>query len=159
MNKQNKQRLIDLQMSEAMLNYPMIPGRLLSVPKLNDNNANGLTKCIVTFLNLSGHQAERINTTGSYRPGKQAKDCRGTMIVVEKGKFIPTTGTKGSADISATIKGLSVKIEIKYGKDRMSDNQRSYQQSIERAGGVYIVSHTFDDFLVWYDSFIKAIAL
>jgi hypothetical protein len=37
------------------------------------------------------------------------------------------TSTAGSADISATIKGRSVKIEVKIGKDRQSEAQKKYQ--------------------------------
>jgi hypothetical protein len=69
------------------------------------------------------------------------------------GKWTPGQSTKGTADISATIRGRSVKIEIKYGKDRQSDAQKEYQAAIERAGGVYIIVRDFDSFVEWYESF------
>ncbi len=69
------------------------------------------------------------------------------------GQWTKGTGTPGSADISATIKGRSVKIEVKYNKDRQSDAQKQYQEMIEKAGGVYIIAKTFDDFVIWYESF------
>lgn len=65
------------------------------------------------------------------------------------------TGTAGSADISATIKGRSVKIEVKIGKDRQSDAQKKYQEMIERAGGVYIIAKNFDEFVEWYNNFVS----
>ena len=37
-------------------------------------------------------------------------------------------------------------IEIKYGKDRQSDDQIRYQEMIEKAGGIYIIVKNFDDF-------------
>jgi hypothetical protein len=70
------------------------------------------------------------------------------------GQWTKGTGTPGSADISATIRGRSVKIEVKYGKDRQSEAQKVYQKMIEDAGGVYYISRTFDDFIEFYDNFI-----
>ena len=58
--------------------------------------------------------------------------------------------TKGSADISATIQGKSVKIEIKWGNDRQSPAQAKYQAEIVQAGGIYLIVHTFDQFYDWY---------
>jgi hypothetical protein len=59
---------------------------------------------------------------------------------------------RGTADISATIHGKSVKIEIKVGKDRQSEAQKRYQEQVERAGGVYIVIRDFDQFEAWYNA-------
>jgi len=58
--------------------------------------------------------------------------------------------TKGSADISATVQGKSVKIEIKWGHDRQSPSQAKYQSEIEKASGIYIIVHTFDEFYNWF---------
>ena len=67
-----------------------------------------------------------------------------------------TSGTtKGSADISATIRGQSVKIEVKIGHDRQSDAQRDYQASVEQAGGVYYIARNFTDFVSWYQRTFK----
>jgi len=71
------------------------------------------------------------------------------------GKWTPGQGTKGTADISATIRGRSVKIEVKYGKDRQSDDQKRYQQQIETAGGIYIIVRNMDEFIEWFDEFIQ----
>jgi hypothetical protein len=60
------------------------------------------------------------------------------------------TGTDGTADISATIKGRSVKIEIKIGSDRQSEAQRNYQHIIEKAGGIYFIAKDFAQFYSWY---------
>ena len=58
--------------------------------------------------------------------------------------------TKGSADISATIAGRSVKIEVKIGLDRQSEAQRRYQATVERAGGLYFIAKDFTSFIEWY---------
>jgi hypothetical protein len=68
------------------------------------------------------------------------------------GKWTPGQSTKGTADISATIRGRSVKIEIKQ-KDKQSEAQKQYQQAIENAGGVYIIVRDFDSFVEWYEKF------
>lgn len=59
--------------------------------------------------------------------------------------------TVGTADISATIRGRSVKIEVKIGRDRQSEAQKRYQASIEAAGGIYYIARNIDDFMQWYN--------
>jgi hypothetical protein len=61
-----------------------------------------------------------------------------------------STTTNGTADISATINGRSVKIEVKIRKDRQSQAQKEYQAAIERAGGIYIVAKDFKSFYEWF---------
>jgi hypothetical protein len=114
-----------------------------------DQTANGLTKAICDFINYNGYQAERINTMGTARE-KKTTDGRVIGVTWTKG-----TSTAGSADISATIKGRSVKIEVKIGKDRQSDAQKRYQENIERAGGTYYIATNFDDFVEFFNTFVK----
>lgn len=135
--------------------YPHIPSYALPKIEYNPKSANGLTKCIIDFLNLSGHQAERINTAGRVIDGRKTyTDVLGRTKTIGSTKYIPTTGTKGSADISATISGKSIKIEVKIGRDRQSKYQKEYQEKIERAGGVYFIARDFDSFYEWYLVFI-----
>lgn len=105
-----------------------------------DSTANGLTRCIIDFIKLRGGQAERVSIMG--RPIKQAN---GNYM------FGKSHMTKGTADISATIRGRSVKIEVKIGADRQSDAQRKYQADIERAGGLYYIARDFESFVEWYN--------
>lgn len=106
--------------------------------KFTDKTANGLTKCIITFLRCMGNQAERISNMG--RP------------VVSRGSvsWIPGSGTKGTADVSATIRGKSVKIEVKIGADRQSEAQKRYEADVKAAGGHYFIAKTWDDFYKQY---------
>jgi hypothetical protein len=69
-------------------------------------------------------------------------------------QYIKGTSTNGTADISATIKGRSVKIEVKIGKDRQSDAQKQYEQDVIKAGGLYFIARDFDSFIEWYDKII-----
>ena len=124
--------------------------------KFNDNTANSLTKSIIRWLQLNGWQAERISTTGRYIDNsKIVTDVLGNRKKIGSGKYIKGSGTNGSADISATIKGRSIKIEVKIGKDRQSEAQKEYQKNIEKAGGIYIIATDFDDFMMWYKAFIE----
>jgi hypothetical protein len=44
-----------------------------------------------------------------------------------------------------------VKIEIKM-KDKQSPDQVKYQQAVERAGGLYLICHSFDEFMNYYNT-------
>lgn len=104
------------------------------------NTANDLTRQIIRFIQRHGGQAERIAVTGLLRKfGNGYKWTRTNMTV-------------GTADISATIQGRSVKIEVKIGTDRQSDEQKRYQKQVEDAGGIYYIARTFEEFLKWYNS-------
>jgi hypothetical protein len=67
------------------------------------------------------------------------------------GKFIPSATRKGTADISATIKGRSVMIEIKVGKDKPRPEQLAEQQRERQAGGIYEFVHTPEEFFIIFD--------
>ena len=126
--------------------------------KFRDDSANSLTTCVISFLKLKGHQAERINTMG--RPVDNTRvvtDFTGRRRRIGSVTWMPSGSTPGCADISATINGRSIKIEIKFGHDRQSEAQRKYQKSIENAGGIYIIARTFDQFKSWYDHFMTKV--
>lgn len=151
-------RLKELKLSASIKDHPNVPRYAIALPKYTDATANGLTRCITDFLQLSGHQAERINTMG--RPidnRKQVTDVIGRTKTIGSMTWGKSTATKGSADISATIHGRSVKIEVKIGKDRQSEDQKVYQANIERSGGQYWIAKNFDDFIKKYDEFLETL--
>ena len=118
--------------------------------KYSDRSANGLTKAIIDWLKLNGWQAERINVTG--RPLDKTQVVQNTLgqkYRIGSIEWLPSTGQKGSADISATIRGQSVKIEVKM-KDRQSEAQKEYQRQVEAAGGQYWLVRSFDEFMTLY---------
>lgn len=128
-----------------------MPDYAIPKPKFTDNSANALTKSIIAWIELNGYQAERINNTGRYVDNKKTvKNIMGQSITIGSGQYIPGTGTKGTADISATIKGKSIKIEVKFGKDRQSEAQKEYQATIEKSGGVYFIAKDFESFYNFY---------
>ena len=156
MNKINKDKLKALELESLRGKYPSMDARFIPLTDWKDSSANSLTKCIIFYINALGGQAERISSQGQYREGKKIEVGTGEIQYTKelKGKWTPGQGTKGTADISATIRGRSVKIEVKYGNDRQSDAQKQYQEAIEKAGGTYIIAKTFDDFVLWYENFI-----
>ncbi len=70
---------------------------------------------------------------------------------------MPNTQRKGMADVFATYKGKSLNIEIKTGKDRMSEHQLLVQKEIEKAGGYYCVVRDFDGFIEWFNELVERI--
>mgnify|MGYP003653254422 CR=1 FL=1 len=123
--------------------------------KFNDDTANSLTRSVMRHIELIGGQAERISNTGRYiDESRIVTDVLGNRKKIGSGKYIKGTGTNGTADISATFKGKSIKIEIKM-KDKQSEAQKEYQQMIERAGGIYFICHNFDEFLDKFNTFVN----
>lgn len=145
-----------MAMDAAKVRYPAAASRGALAPrKYTDRTANGLTRCITDFLQLNGWQAERIAVQGRCIDKTEVvTDVLGGRKRIGSVSWIPGQMTPGSADISATIRGRSVKIEVKIGSDRQSEAQRKYQEAIERAGGTYVIARSFDQFIEWYNDFL-----
>ena len=136
--------------------YPSIKPEYLAKAEFTDKAASGLTKCITSFIQLKGGQAERINTTGRAIDRQTTfSDVTGRTRTIGRIEWIPGTSTNGSSDISATLKGRSVKIEVKIGRDHQSQAQKDYEQAITKAGGIYYIAHDFKSFLTWYNSIFE----
>lgn len=105
-----------------------------------DDTANGLTTCITTYLRFKGAFCSRLNNTGIY-------DKR-------LNRFRPGTSRKGLPDIIAThpATGKSLMIEVKAGKDRMSDSQKKIQDEQTASGGLFFIARNFTAFKIWFDS-------
>jgi hypothetical protein len=127
-----------LAFSEARRKHPTIPIHALAPRIYKDDTANGLTKCIVDYIALKGGFASRLNSTGIYRQDLQ--------------KFVYNTQKRGLSDIIAVYKGKSLNIEVKAGKDRMSEHQLKVKKEIESSGGLYFVAKDFSTFKTWFDN-------
>lgn len=101
--------------------------------KFRDDTANELTKCITAWLSLHGHFAGRVNTMGTYNQ--------------KLGKYVKSGSKRGMADITAVINGRHISIEVKTGRDKIRPEQLECKSEIEKAGGVYIIASSFDNFL------------
>lgn len=144
-------QLSDLARERFIQDHPSMPLHAIPRKVFTDKTANGLTKAIIEFLKLKGHQAERINTMGRPVDNRTTiTDTLGRVRSIGSVTYIKSTGTIGSADISATIMGRSVKIEVKI-RDKQSPEQKQYQEDIERSGGLYYVAKSFSEFYDWYN--------
>lgn len=148
--KQLATRVLSFQYKDR----PLVP--LHAIPqrpyRFNDSTEAGLIKCIQQFIKLNGGIAERINSMGRQVDNRQTvtDPITGAKKVIGSVDWIRGTSTIGTADVSITVFGLSIKVEIKIGKDRQSQAQLEYQKRIEAAGGIYIVARSFDGFLIQF---------
>ena len=65
------ERLIELKYSLDCKKYPSMNPNYVPKTKYTDKTANGLTKCVVDWLNLNGHRADRVSSAGRYIDGKK----------------------------------------------------------------------------------------
>ena len=149
--------LKELAMKELQSKHPSIPVHAIPQPKYSDKTSNDLTRCIIDYINLSGYQAERINSMGKQLDKRKTSiDVLGRKRTVGSVIWIKGSTQNGTADISATILGKSVKIEVKCeatGDKYQSKAQMEYQKKIEKAGGIYIIVRNFEGFFSWYQNF------
>lgn len=151
--------LLQLAIAKVKHRYPNFPEKAIPKPKYTDRTTNGLTKCIIDFINFNGYQAERINSTGrQIDQRKSYTDVLGNTRTIGSVKWIKGSTQNGTADIAATIKGRSIKIEVKCkatGDNYQSQDQKYYQKKIEQAGGIYLIARDFSSFHTWYLNFIS----
>ena len=149
-------QLKELALNHSLEMYPDLPEYARYIKPYSEKTANELTRAVIDFLKYKGHQAERISVTGRYMDNsKVITDVLGFKKKIGSGKWIKSSMQPGTSDIAATIKnkdgiGVSVKIEIKM-RDKMSEVQKLYQAGVERAGGLYWLCHSFDEFLNFYN--------
>lgn len=122
-------------------NYPGVPGYAIPKATYKLNTTNGMTKGIVDFIRFSGGYAERVNRMGFKTKTKQGKEI-----------WVSGGGTNGTADISAIWNGRALRIEVKCAAthDRIRPDQIRYAEKVERAGAIYFVAKTFDEFYEWF---------
>ncbi len=146
-------KLKELERKHKAEKYKGFPVEYLGQQNYKPRTANGLTRCIIDYINYSGGFAERINNMGVYRDNrKQITDVVGRIRTIGSGQWTKGTGTKGTSDISAMYYGKSLKIEVKIAFDRQSEDQKEYQRKVESVGGLYYIAKDFDSFVEWFDN-------
>lgn len=143
--------LQDLDYRSKLIKYPGVPREAITVSRFNDKTSNGLTACIIRWMELHGHWATRITTTGRQLEGSTITDVIGRTRTTP-GKWIPGTTKKGTADIHAIVNGRHCSIEVKVGLDRMSHAQYKTKQQVELSGGLYMIATDFESFIKWYEA-------
>lgn len=106
--------------------------------------ANRITANIIRAINMQPRcVAYRINNVGVWDEAKQIYRRGNTQ--------------KGIADIAAVIRGRALWVEVKAGKDKVSREQIIFQGEVERAGGLYFVARSTDEFLHFFTELLKTI--
>ena len=136
-----KQLYFDKHLKWYTINRPQVvaSGNYLSPKYPKVDTANGLTTFVENYIIWDGYRATRISSSGR-------------MV---GGKYIPGRTRKGTADLSATIKGRTVMLEIKVNKDRPSEYQLREQQMERAAGGVYEFVRTPEEFILIYEKILR----
>ena len=100
---------------------------------------NATTQQILRFLFEQGAFCWRQGASGIPMPG---------------GGFRPS-GKVGVTDILGIFKSLALAIEVKTGKDRLSPEQEGFLASFKASGGLSMVVHSYDDFLLQWNKLLK----
>lgn len=111
--------------------------------------ANGLTNFITKYLTFIGAYGNRINTMGRLIDGMERQES-GAVLSVKK--WLPSTTKTGTGDIHAVWQGKHISIEVKIGRDKLRPEQIKEKARIERAGGLYWVVKTAEDFFKYFDA-------
>ena len=98
--------------------------------KRNTDPANKLTASIIKQIKKEGGHAFRVNVQGVRRK------IKGREV------WTKSSTQRGASDIQAVYKGQALYIEVKWGDDTQSDDQKEFQNDVERAGGIYIIAET-----------------
>jgi len=102
------------------------------------SSTNETTQKIINYLFIKGIFAWRSNTTGLFDPVR---------------KMYRTAAKVGVSDILAVFKpyGTLYAIEVKTGKDKLRSEQKGFLRNIQSMGGVSLVVHSFEDFVLQFE--------
>lgn len=72
----------------------------------------------------------------------------GAMVSEYKGKKrFMRFGATGSPDIVMVMDGIYIGVEVKGTNGKQSDGQKVFQEELEKAGGMYLLVHSMEEFL------------
>ena len=112
-----------------------LPEYAIPQPKpISDKDANSLTASIIRFIDACGGLSSRVNNMGVYRNGRWTKSSM----------------RKGFPDIQGVYAGKCIYIEVKYGKDKLSEDQKNFLNEAHKCGAKCYVAKNFDDFFSWF---------
>lgn len=100
------------------------------------SGTNALTHAIIDYINGIGGRAWR-NNTGTRAMNYTRKN--GTA-----GRSFLRFGEKGSGDVLAVRRGVFYSIEVKTGRDKLSDDQIRWMDEINANGGVAFEARSID---------------
>ena len=166
MNKENKELYSKIYYDDVVKRFPSFKGRenIIPPPELSENSTKELTKLILNFLKLNGHEAEEQKTVGKViDKRKESIDVFGNKRIIGSVIRVKSENKVGRGDIGATmmiemygkIIPIAVEIELKWQKDYQKKKQKKYQINLESKGGLYFIIKTFDQFIEWYYEFLN----
>lgn len=130
--------------------HPLIPPQYVAPTTFRDDSPNGLIRCILTFLRLSGHQAEQMSSTIKRSDNRTIfEDVVGRKRIIGNIYAMPRSDKSGAWDISASIFNSSVKIKIRPYQQNLVCND--YPGAIETIGEKYLIATSFEQFKEWYN--------
>jgi hypothetical protein len=130
--------LKELERETKRKQYPNIPDHALPYRTFSDATTNELTQSIIAWLTLNGHYCSRIQSQGQWNQRLKM--------------FIKSNVKKGIGDIMAVVWGKTLMIEVKVGRDKLSEHQIKTQQQVAESGGLYYVARNFQDFFDFYQT-------
>lgn len=133
-----KQLKLEYIKSTAPDFFELSGGYKMKVNPYNDQTANGLTRCIEDFIKHIGGYGNRVSTTGIMRK------VNGQM------KWTKGNSNKGAFDLRIVYQGKSLDVEVKIGRDVLSEAQKKEMVRIVAAGGFAFVARDFPAFLQWF---------
>jgi hypothetical protein len=142
LSKEHKQLLKALKLEYIKRTAPGFfeasGGYNMLLKRYDDRTANGLTNCVYDFITHVGGYCNRVNTTGLIRK------IRGEM------KWTAGNSNKGAFDLRFVYQGKSGDVEIKIGRDRLSEAQEKEYLKIIKAGGLALIAKDFASFVEWW---------
>ncbi len=102
--------------------------------------ANALTRRIVTHIRQHGGFASRISSTGTYR-----EDLK---------KFVSSQQVSGLPDVMAVVSGRAVFVEVKVGRDVLSEVQKQTISGLIAAGAAVYLARDFESFTAWFTTLL-----
>jgi hypothetical protein len=133
-------QLADVRKAEQSPNFP---ARYIPNSRYNDRDANGLIRCLVDYLNFSGHFATHLGSTGAYRVNWQR------LVSWQQQVELP--------DVFAVVGGRAMLIEVKHGKDQLSEARKRTIFELQKAGALIYIAHEFESFYYWFEQNIKTL--
>lgn len=127
--------LAALDLTERKAKHPTM--RYMKADSFSDKDANALTQAVIRWCELHTPFASRMQSTGQYRADLQ--------------RFVPSQQRAGMPDVYTVILGRAVHIEIKRGKDRLSDVQKNCIDDLLKSGAAVFVARDFQTFHDWFN--------
>lgn len=137
------QRLTKLDLESRQAAHPDVPAFAIVKRKFSDATANGLTRAIVRCFELHYPFATRVASTGSYRADLK--------------QFIASQQRAGIPDVFAVIEGHAVFVEVKIGRDRLSNVQKETIAALISSGATVYCAHTFEGFWSFFETYVLTI--